>query len=36
MAVRLAGVRRFVEDLEPQERDALGAALHPIVERLSL
>jgi DNA-binding MarR family transcriptional regulator len=36
MAVRLAGVRRFVEELEPQERDALGAALHPIVERLSV
>jgi hypothetical protein len=25
-----------VADLEPQERDALGAALHPIVERLAL
>jgi DNA-binding MarR family transcriptional regulator len=36
MAVRLAGVRRFVEELEPPERDALGAALHPIVERLSV
>jgi DNA-binding MarR family transcriptional regulator len=36
MAVRLAGVRRFVDELEPQERDALGAALHPIVERLSV
>jgi len=35
-SVRAAGVRRFVEDLEPQERDALGSALHPIIERLSL
>ena len=35
-SVRAAGVRRFVEDLEPEERDALGSALHPIVERLSL
>jgi hypothetical protein len=25
-----------VADLEPQERDALGAAIHPIVERLAL
>jgi hypothetical protein len=29
-------VRRFVEDLEQEERAALGAALHPIVERLAL
>jgi DNA-binding MarR family transcriptional regulator len=36
IAVRLAGVRNFVEELEPQERDALGSALHPIIERLSL
>ena len=36
MAVRLAGVRSFIEDLEPQEREALGSALHPIIERLSL
>jgi len=36
MAVRLAGLRDFVEELEPQERDALGTALHPIIERLSL
>jgi len=36
LAVRLAGVRSFIEDLEPDERDALGSALHPIVERLSL
>jgi DNA-binding MarR family transcriptional regulator len=33
VAVRAAGVRRFVEELDPQERDALGAALHPIVGR---
>jgi len=36
IAVRLAGVRNFVEELEPRERDALGSALHPIIERLSL
>ena len=36
IAVRLAGVRNFVEELEPPERDALGSALHPIIERLSL
>ena len=35
-SVRAAGVRRFVEELEPPERDALGSALHPIIERLSL
>jgi DNA-binding MarR family transcriptional regulator len=35
VAVRLASVRRVVEELEPEERDALGAALHPIVERLA-
>ena len=33
MAVRLAGVRRFVEELEPQERDRLAHALEPILER---
>ena len=36
MAVRLAGLKNFIEELEPQERDALGSALHPIIERLSL
>jgi DNA-binding MarR family transcriptional regulator len=35
-SVRAAGVKRFTEELGPQERDALGAALHPIVERLAL
>jgi MarR family transcriptional regulator, 2-MHQ and catechol-resistance regulon repressor len=35
LAVRLAGLKNFVEELEPQERDALGSALHPIIERLS-
>ena len=35
-SVRAAGVRRFVEELEPEERAALGAALHPIIERLAL
>ena len=35
-SVRAAGVKRFTEELGPQERDALGAALHPIVERLGL
>jgi DNA-binding MarR family transcriptional regulator len=32
--IRVAGVKRFVEELQPEERTALGAALHPIVERL--
>jgi DNA-binding MarR family transcriptional regulator len=32
--VRLAGVERFVEELEPDQRDALEAALGPIVEGL--
>jgi DNA-binding MarR family transcriptional regulator len=35
LEIRAAGVKRFVEGLEPEERDALGSALHPIVERLS-
>jgi DNA-binding MarR family transcriptional regulator len=34
LAVRVAGVERFVEGLEPDEREALGAAVGPIVERL--
>ena len=32
--VRLAGVRRFVEGLEPAEREGLAAAVEPIVRRL--
>jgi DNA-binding MarR family transcriptional regulator len=35
LAVRVAGVERFVEDLEPARRDALEAALGPIVEELA-
>jgi DNA-binding MarR family transcriptional regulator len=34
VAVRMAGVERFVEGLEPDEREALGAVIAPIVERL--
>jgi DNA-binding MarR family transcriptional regulator len=34
VAARLAGIERFVETLEPTERDALERALAPIVERL--
>jgi DNA-binding MarR family transcriptional regulator len=34
LAVRVAGVERFVDGLEPDDRDALGAALGPIVEGL--
>ncbi len=34
VAVRMAGVERFVKGLEPDEREALGAAVGPIVERL--
>jgi DNA-binding MarR family transcriptional regulator len=35
IAVRVAGVERFVATLEPEERDALAAAVNPIVERLA-
>ena len=34
VAVRVAGVERFIEELEPDQRDALGAALEPIVAEL--
>jgi DNA-binding MarR family transcriptional regulator len=34
VAVRMAGIERFVEDLRPDEREQLGAAVGPIVERL--
>ncbi len=34
VAVRVAGVERFVDGLDPDEREALGAAVGPIVERL--
>ena len=34
LAVRIAGVERFVDGLEPDEREQLGAAIGPIVERL--
>jgi DNA-binding MarR family transcriptional regulator len=33
MALRVAAVRRFVDELEPGEREALADALRPIVER---
>jgi DNA-binding MarR family transcriptional regulator len=32
--VRMAGVRSFVDELEPAEREALAAAIAPIVRRL--
>jgi DNA-binding MarR family transcriptional regulator len=34
IAVRVAGVELFLDTLEPGERDALAAAIDPIVERL--
>jgi DNA-binding MarR family transcriptional regulator len=34
LAVRVAGVERFIEGLNPEHREALGAALGPIVEGL--
>jgi len=34
LAVRMAGVRSFVEELEPDEREALAAAVAPIARRL--
>jgi MarR family transcriptional regulator, organic hydroperoxide resistance regulator len=33
VALKVAGVRRFVEELDPVERDALAEALRPVVER---
>jgi DNA-binding MarR family transcriptional regulator len=36
VAVRIAGVERFVDSLEADDREALGAAIAPIVERLGL
>src|SRR4051794_41532204 len=35
MAVRLAGVRSFIEELEPSEREALRSALPPLIEKLA-
>ena len=35
-ALRVAGVREFVEQLNPAERDALAAGLAPIAERAGL
>jgi DNA-binding MarR family transcriptional regulator len=35
VAVRVAAVERFVEELEPDEREALEVALAPIVQRLA-
>lgn len=34
IAVRVAGVERFVDALEPGERDTLAASITPIAERL--
>jgi DNA-binding MarR family transcriptional regulator len=34
LAVRMAGVRSFFEELEPDEREALAAAVAPIARRL--
>lgn len=34
IAVRMAGVRRFVEGLEPAQREVLAAAVGPLVEGL--
>jgi DNA-binding MarR family transcriptional regulator len=33
-ALRLAGIRSFVADLEPAEQEALAAAVGPVVRRL--
>ncbi len=35
-ALRVAGIREFVEQLDPDERDALAAGLAPIAERAGL
>lgn len=34
-ALRVAGLREFVEDLDPEAREALGAGLAPIARRLA-
>ncbi len=34
LAIRMAGIEQFVEELEPDQREALGAALGPIVDGL--
>jgi DNA-binding MarR family transcriptional regulator len=36
VAVRMAGIRRTLGQLEPAELDALGASLGPVVRRLGL
>ncbi len=35
VALRRAGVRKFVDQLEPAEREALAAAVGPVVRRLA-
>jgi DNA-binding MarR family transcriptional regulator len=35
-ALRLAGIRQFVEDLDPDDREALTAGLAPIAQRTDL
>jgi DNA-binding MarR family transcriptional regulator len=35
VAIRVAGIEQFLEELDPDQREALGAALGPIVEGLS-
>jgi DNA-binding MarR family transcriptional regulator len=34
LALRMAGIRAFVAELEPAEQEALGKALTPVVSRL--
>lgn len=34
MALRMAGIGRFVRDMDPSEREALAAALRPVAARL--
>ena len=35
VAIRFAGIKRFIEELTPEERATLTAALLPIVERIA-
>ena len=35
LALRMAGIRAFVEDLEPAHQQALAAALSPVIRRMN-
>jgi DNA-binding MarR family transcriptional regulator len=35
LALRMAGIRAFVEDLEPAHQEALAAALSPVIRKMN-